>query len=93
MQGFAAEIYRRLHEAESRAGESHTGYGLALIDDTARAHDFLREEMEHQGTHLANHRRRGKFDPSAFHQGAAAARDADLGQRRVPGGRGLPSAG
>lgn len=93
MQGFAGEIQRRLREAEDRAGDAEPGYAVALIDDTVRARDFMNEEMDKLGGGLANHRRRGKFDPSAFQRGAAAARNADLGQRRMSGARGLPSGG
>lgn len=92
MQGFAGEIHRRLREAEERVGETDKGYALALIDDTERARKFMHEEMNKLGEGLSNHRRRGKFDPSAFQRGAAAARNADLGQRRMSGVRGLPPA-
>lgn len=92
MQGFARAIHHRLVEAETTVADDDAGYALAVIDDPARARDYMEAEMAKLSEGLTNYRRRGKFDPSSFQRGAAAARNADLGQRRMSGARGLPSA-
>lgn len=88
MTGFAAEIGRRLREAEAQVGEEHRGYAVALISDRERARSFMSAAVEG----ISSHRRKGRVDPDAYIQGAAAARNADLGQTRISGRRGLPRA-
>lgn len=89
MAGFAAETGRRLTEAEAEVGREHQGYGLALIDDREQARAFMEESVDG----VASHRRRARLDADAYTRGASAARNADLGQTRLTGTRGLPAAG
>lgn len=82
MQGYATAIFQRLQQAEARVEDSQPGYGLALIDDAARARDYMEEELARSDAFLSRRRSRRRLDAAAYAAGGAEASRADLGQRR-----------
>ncbi|AGS34726.1 hypothetical protein B841_06265 [Corynebacterium maris DSM 45190] len=89
MHGYSNAIFRRLKQAEARIEESQPGYGLALIDDAARAREYMDEMLAGSDGYVTNHRSRRKLDAAAFAAGGAEASRADLGQRRFGGRRAI----
>jgi hypothetical protein len=89
LYGFAAEVHRRLTEAEDRAEREHVpsggaGPGLALVlaDRSDRVERAYAEAFPGLGR-----ARRTTFSGSGYARGAEAGRRADLGRGAVPRAR------